>query len=350
MDTRPEGFRSYIFQPEKVSINSFQDRCNDITTPYQQETYHTFKNKLKSPLLRIKSLELFRSTIPLPTTSIPNNECIFLYRKALNINGHPDFAALKLPSSLRFIRLLRTDFYSSNDPVFWDNGNPSRFGFNRIFADYQDLVNELNKAAQYDPIQSKPNALQYTANDISFQYDSQTQKISWKAMDESYYYTEVGFQDPQIPQYLASLENNLTKGEFTDCFQPLNVRLGFPWNGLYTDDTYLLHRMRPLVTNPTVLLYTAQSYANLVHTHNIFLYSDIAGGSTQDTNQEMPLLAVIPNNAPQLGVSIFEPKTNPLTKIPDALYEITISMKTDTGADYILPNSAPVNLEISLTY
>ena len=158
---------------------------------------------------------------------------------------------------------------------------------------------------------------------------------------------KVGYDDPNIPIALSLFEKSSMVGEITDLYQPLNVRLGYPWNGVEHD----LSRVNPKPLQNVIYPYYAQSYGNLLHTHNIFLYSDITGGSTQDTNQEMPLLAVVPVDVEQLGIVHFTPSTdNKLSKIPDYIYEITIHMKTDTGAEYYLPNSAPVNLELSFSY
>lgn len=379
VDRIQEHYKSFVFQPDKVSINSFQDRnvSTDTQTTYQQENYAIFTNKLQNPALHVKSLQLHRVTIPPAQTSFPNNECIFLYRRIGATNGEPNYNELKSPNSIRMVRLLRTDYFTQNDPAVYDYGyNPSSYGFNRVFTDYEDLVNELNKAAALDPVTpvyvpGSPYPQQYViSNDIKFSFDSTTNKIIWTPQNAiangipQFYYTEVGYDDPDIPVFLKNAEqalNTLGQGELTDFYQPLNVRLGFPWNGLLNKNdeafpTLIGYRMRPIPdyqgTGWTPKLnYYAQAYANLVYTHNIFLYADIVGGSTEDTNSDLPLLAVVPTTASQLGVISFEPKTeNALTKVPQHIYSITIQMKTDTGSDYYLPNSAPVNVELALSY
>lgn len=378
VEQRQDNYRSFVFQPDKISINSFQDKNinPDTTTQYQQETYSSFQNQLINPALHVKSLQLNRATIPLPTTSIPNNECVFLYRRCSHdtVSGQPVFNELKSWQSIRMIRLVRTDIYSENDPVFYDNSNnPTKFGFNKVFADYQDLVFALNKSAQRDPLQtfnlSSTYLNYYVPNDIVFHYDETMDKIYFtpNALLNNtpyYYFTEIGYEDPDIPIFLKSAEQalGLGKGELSDLYQPLNVRLGFPWNGVIdkTKDSFptlISYRMRPVpdysppLSWSPILNYYAQSYANLIHTHNIFLYADIVGGSSEDTNSDSPLLAVIPVSTAQLGNNTFESKlSNPLTKVPHYIYAINIKMKTDTNSDFVLPNSAPVNIELSLSY
>ena len=376
IDSRQNNFRSFVFQPDKISINSFQDRSFATNVePYEQQTYSAFTNQLQNPALNVKSIQLNRATIPPAQTSIPNNECIFLYRRCSHdsASDQPSFNELTTWQSIRMVRLLRTDAYSENDPVFYDaSKNPSMFGFNQVFQGYQDFVDTLNKAAQNDPLDSSvidATLLKYIVpNDIQFQYSNN--KIAWIPNNyiygpgvPMYYYTEVGYDDPDIPIFLQNAERDLQlpAGELTDLYQPLNVRMGFPWNGVLDKDaesfpTLISYRMRPVpdftaLPWTPILPYYAQSYANLVHTHNIFLYADIVGGSSEDTNSDSPLLAIIPVSTAQLGVNTYETKTsNPLTKVPHHIYSISIKMKTDTNSDFVLPNSAPVNIEITLQY
>jgi hypothetical protein len=100
-----------------------------------------------------------------------------------------------------------------------------------------------------------------------------------------------------------------------------------------------------------VTYYTADSYANLVYTNSVSLYADFTGGSTYDSINNTQLLACVPMNASNLGVTFYNTTLYcPLTKISDQIYEIEIRMLTDTGAPYNVPNSAIVSLELALTY
>jgi hypothetical protein len=388
-EERKEYFKSFIFQPEKISLNSEQDTSNIeqsvIENQYQTETFSQFKNILQKPALNVKSLQLNRATIPNAVSSIPNNESIFVYRRIGN-SGAPDYSPLYnqggFSSSFRFVRLLRTDDWTQNDPIFYDlNKTPNDFGFNTLFQNYQGLVDALNKSAVNDPLQVfvPPLVLEqfYVSNDVKFEFDPITNKIllvPQQALQTdicgnpfpNFYYAEVGYEDPLLPQFLATAQTTLSQytsaGTFIDLYRPLNVRLGFPWNGLLppvTDPIYptlLTTRMRPVpdyLSNPwkPILNYYAQSFGNLVYTQNVYIYSNIIGGSSEDVGNDLPLLAVIPISTGQLGVNTFEAKTlNALTKITNQIYEINIIMKTDTGSTFELPNGACVNIEISLTY
>jgi hypothetical protein len=115
---------------------------------------------------------------------------------------------------------------------------------------------------------------------------------------------------------------------------PLQASIATAGSGAYTSDNY-----------------TADSYANLVYTNTVSLYADFTGGSTYDSIGNTQLLACVPMNASNLGVTFYNTTLYcPLTKISDQIYEIEIRMLTDTGAPYNIPNSAIVSLELALTY
>jgi hypothetical protein len=163
-------------------------------------------------------------------------------------------------------------------------------------------------------------------------------------------------------------------------YKTLNLRLGFVWDGIISSvipisnnttnsvTRSLLNRLRPLRFNddtppvPPALLgaittpsftqvYTADTYADLVYTASVSLYADFVGGATYDSMTNTQLLACIPMNASNLGVTFYNTTLYcPLTKISDQIYEIEIRMLTDTGAPYNIPNSAIVSLELALTY
>lgn len=176
------------------------------------------------------------------------------------------------------------------------------------------------------------------------------------------------------------------KGQPYQLYRTLNLRLGFTWNGVYSTSIFplditaldqgelnasvlavFLNRLRPVpgyfntgsltgpalgATSPTTTdIYTADNYANLVYTNTVSLYADFTGGSTYDSMANTQLLACVPMNASNLGVTFYNTTIYcPLTKISDQIYEIEIRMLTDTGVPYVIPNSAIVSLELALTY
>ena len=176
------------------------------------------------------------------------------------------------------------------------------------------------------------------------------------------------------------------KGQPYKEYRTLNLRLGFTWNGILSLDLFpinttalvadtarpasvlltFLNRLRPIPeyffieSSPLRLRgvgpftnseYTADSYADLVYTNTVSLYADFTGASTYDSVANTQLLACVPMNASNLGVTFYNTTIYcPLTKISDQIYQIEIRMLTDTGVPYLVPNSAIISLELALTY
>lgn len=196
---------------------------------------------------------------------------------------------------------------------------------------------------------------------------------------------------PQLQIYTSSPGNSDfnfiygMQGQPYQVYKTLNLRLGFTWNGIIsliasyfpvnmavitntvTNASVIAsyyNRLRPVPeyidqldsllrnTSPyNVEFYTANTYADLVYTNTVSLYADFVGGATYDSMRDTQLLASVPMNASNLGVTFYNTTLYcPLTKISDQIYEIEIRMLTDTGQPYQIPNSAIVSLELALTY
>lgn len=249
----------------------------------------------------------------------------------------------------------------------------------------------------------------YIPGDITFSFNEQINKFRMTGNNAfvagssvtllARRYLIAGYTDPNIPIKAAQLKV-LTAGvssvtpslDFPTVpgasmggmpfllYKTLNMRLGFVWDGINTPiivipnnftnsvTRSLLNRLRPLIFdsvlsssyNPALVgvtspqfttIYTADTYADLVYTASVSLYADFTGGSTYDSINNTQLLACVPMNASNLGVTFYNTTLYcPLTKISDQIYEIEIRMLTDTGAPYNIPNSAIVSLELALTY
>ena len=382
-----DDYKSFLFQPERVSLNSRQSLANvqpqvggtDIAQIYPpNDVYSSFFCELKTPLLRVKSLELLRASIPLAVPSIPNNECFFFYYRVDAIPGSPEtpnFAQFDY-DHIYCVYLFPQGF--ATPPEWYPDFND--FGWNTVFEDYESLVLALNKACDSNDIRLNEQQTRFIPGDIQFAYDpiqNKIQMIGKNIFDLSgtvqYFYSPVGWQDPNLAVVMQELRENFADEtapdglgqipiQLVDSF-PLNRRLGFTYAGFGFDPTdsiavrSLLTRIlpspgaSPFDVNDTPTQYTAESYCNLVNTANVFLYADIAGGSTQDTNSEDRLLAVIPTNASSLAVVFGESKIPcELTKTSENVYSITFTMRDDKGELFFLPTNCYVNLELKVTY
>ena len=366
-------FTSFLFQPDRVSINSRQSPIpytSATLATYQTQNFSRFTNNLQTPLLNVKSIELYRITASLPIPSIPNDQTVFFYYRIPTIGGggadkyNPDYS--KLTSAyIKIVRLLTTFVYSPSRylPAIADS-----YGFNGVFNDYPELAQILNRSASADP-NAVDLAAYYTAGDVSFSYDETTKKIIFQGNNyetvggvPQYYYIPCGLNDPNLPTVQANLISILGNSIFQ--FQQgytLNKRLGFLWDGTNTTEGPPDYGGAPNYTYPIPdyvsglwiprIRYFADSYADLLNTQNIFLYCDVVGGSTRDTNTSDQLLAVVPVTSGQLGTLLYQSSQDcPLRKTANSIYEISITMRTDTGADFWIPTNGFVNAEFLVKY
>jgi len=136
------------------------------------------------------------------------------------------------------------------------------------------------------------------------------------------------------------------------------MRLGFVCSGNFpTNNSRLLH-VRPYFNSSGTVVnniktYTAESYADLVYSQNANIYCNITGGSaySSESGGVPNFLMAVPLNTTPLGVAYFNnTQTYPLTKISREIYEIGITIKTDTNEPFYLPESENISLEIGFNY
>jgi len=375
-------FRNYNFQPEKIQISSDSDPNVSIRqNPNEECFYSQYTVPLPRPALDIKGIQMTRASIPNPQTNLPNTECTFFYYR---VNAAylvpPDPTNIFIPQQLHMVRLLPSWYKQELNP---DSG---LYAFNKTFPDYEALNNELKKACLNDPINDF-NSL-FIPGDISLTYDISMNKFRMTGnntfVDNAFVwaYIPAGYLDPNVAaaqQLLQSLSQEYDSfGPYPpqpfQLYKTLNLRLGFTWDGanlnLFSAGTQptssgindvLAYRFRPpisfVVVDPNLQdvpgdnTYTAESYANLVYTNCVNLFASFVAGASTDSIRNTQLLASVPMNAQNLGVSFYNPVIpKPLTKILPEIYQITIQMFTDTGEPYDLPNSAITSVEFALTY
>lgn len=448
-----QNFHSALFQPERISLCSNDDQqpsssqtlapvTGRFLTPSQghapSEYFSNFRIRLSRPLRNVKSIQMLSAVIPNATTNIPDTQTFFWWYKLRSVaqanRGVFDLGtnyipgdivsyntntyackvenSTTLPSNTTYWTQIilpadttRPNYYDLNPyhlnyvflsptwffpPDFIANGN--QLYFNRTFQDYADLVLALN----YCMLQAQGN--NNAQNDISFQYDDVLNKIIMipnpANITAGYYYLPCGYEDPNIPLFMASSATSLQYGinylgigtsapsSFPYTSQSLlNTRLGFTWNGRFPNPFlssnpwsdslflaslyYYLRKSDPYFAGPPPLQFNqnviiANNYADLVNTSCVRIYADFTLGSTQDslgstspegTPTTQGLLSIVPVNTNNLGVGFYQNNfDNPLTKIPPNITEIGITMLTDQGTPFYLPNSATVLLELGITY
>ena len=375
---------SRFFQPERLLVSSQQtiNTAYNPTSEIQDAEYYRFTVNLPRPCINVKSVQLSRASIPNVVANINDNNTIFWYyklpSKGIGVQSPVDLDI----SYLHMVRLLPS-YYK---PELMTNG--STYGQNRTFTSYQDLASELAKSCAYDPMGTTNSY--FIANDISITYDSTKNKFIFTGNDTStlgdgspaYYYIYAGFNDPNIQTVYNAVFPYMRLYDYNYnviatyppnpyvAGQTLDVKLGFTASTtksvvltLSNPNTITALTYRPfpgaynsLLTlnnniNTTSYSFYADSYCSLVNTNIVSIYTDIVAGSSLDSGLNNNLLACVPVNTANLGVSFYQTTlSTPLTKIVEQIYSVTIELRDDYGNPFYIPNSAVVSLELTLTY
>ena len=143
---RDDIYKSFVNQPELLAISSNNAQV-DPNFKTNQNGFSNFTVNLPRPILNAKSLQLLTVNLPQAQSCIPNTSLVWYYyrmKAQTDINGQLFYSEIPIINNLFCIRLL-PDYYKKELIQ-----NASKYGFNRTFSSYDDLVEELNKACQND--------------------------------------------------------------------------------------------------------------------------------------------------------------------------------------------------------
>jgi hypothetical protein len=151
----------------------------------------------------------------------------------------------------------------------------------------------------------------------------------------------------------------------------LNMRLGFSWNGAGSNFLFvngvpqnpgkiLMDRFRPqplyqstiATAISSVRTYIAENYADLVYTNCVNVYLDVIGNSSLDSQNNQNLLASVPMNCSNLGVTFFSPVISaPLVHLQNRdIYSFQVTLLDDLNNPFQISNCAIVSLELGIKY
>ena len=347
-------YHSLIYQPDKVSLNSF----DSIIEPDTVFNSATFTIRLAKPALNVRSVDLLRASFPTPVTNIPDQCCTFWYYRYPSGSTLPTYVSDLNPAYLYCIRLQPS--WTPPELV------GTQYAYNRTFTDYSDLITELNKATVADPASA---SIQFTANDITFSYNATYNKIVMTGNNNTSSYCVAGQQDKNVAAAVKQLQINTSypgsvygyagQGQpYCSTGFSLAQKLGWTWNGAsVTDRIDFANQFRPTLSyigygSPiSTRVNIAPNYANLVNTACVYVYVDWVAGSSQDSQGNGGLLGAIPLDTANNAVGFFDKViSNPLTKIPPQLQEIRVLLKDENGNPFNLPLTAQVNLELGFSY
>jgi hypothetical protein len=335
--------RTRVNNPERVFLNSSDDPRNT-----GQQGFNIFTCTYDTPILGAKKTMMLRASIPNAQVNIPDYQLEFWYYNLPTATTTPAIAYLKC------VRLY---------PSYYQAPAGLAYTRNRFISDPVDFVTLLNTAAAAggDNVTYNPY---WTAGDITFSYSATTKQITMTGNTAGRFYAPVGWDDPII---VTSAAPNIVMPNFNGVgttIQPyvanwtMNLRVGYAMSGLTfgktgnlatNNNTYYADLTNSAYANGTAI--PADSWPNLVYSQCVYLYSNIVAGVSLGSGGQHNLLAVVPSNAPQLGIIQYTALTvNMLTKLTDTIYEITVDMRDDANQPFSLPDNAQVNIELAFTY
>ncbi len=338
--------RTRVNNPERVFLNSSDDSRNTVDFGFSQ-----FTCTYDTPILGAKKTMMLRATIPNAQVNIPDYQLVFWYYNLPTATTQPSGAFLEA------IRLYPTTYQA---PAALG----TTFTKNRYISDPADFVILLNQAAAVggDSVLYNPY---WTAGDVTFSYSATTKQITFTGNTAGRFYAPAGWNDPVVNAAIAggTIVMPSTANLAVTYPQPLvagwtlNLRVGYAMSGTslgpqvtqtsqiaqYADITHKAYANAvPVVVD---------SFPNLVYSQCVYLYSNIVAGVSLGSGGQHNLLAVVPSNAPQLGVIQYTALTvNMMSKLVDTIYEITVEMRDDANQRFVLPDSAQVNLELAMVY
>lgn len=334
-----------VNQPDRLSLDAFMD-----TSTESNGLYFTFQNHAPNThLVGAKKVHMLRATIPNIQLPIPDYSLVWYYYKLPTANTIPAAQYLKA------IRLYPSDYLAPTGFTAYVK--------NDFVQTPQDLVDLLNAAAGVGGDNVTYNTL-WTASDVIFSFDPNSNQISFTGTAAGSYYCNAGWNDPIVRASQASTAITTYNQDTTTSRQPfvtgytLNLRTGFAMNGVDrprgSGTNFLANSCANIAGRPfqgTVEI-TADSYPNLTYTGNVYVYSNIVGNSGFSSTSKRNLLAVIPVDVPPGGIINYIGHSAPgyATKVASEIYAVDIEMRDDANQPFYLPDSANVNIELSILY
>ena len=397
-----EAFKSALNQPKQLFVCSTQDTTraiNGILTGnadqknvQTQSFFDSFRVSFADrSLLNVKSIQLYSASIPQAQCNITDNEITFWFyqlrtlavdstgawssgvsytiSEIVTYGGHYygcykavgpsattpaadtahwyDAGSVSTeqdtPNWLNLDPTVRIDnlFYYQLQPSYElpnDDTVVSDFGWNRTFTDYADLLQEVNRASGSG------------TEELYFQFNQQFNKfVVYPVEADTAYYFFPSFSDTVYQQTARTYPLNL------------NLRLGFtqqldiptissnPWtSSVFSAFEDNLFGFSIIHSGEWVM---AESYANLNYTNRCNIFADFCRTSSFDTFTGGELLASVPMNAGNLGITLYQAKfPNRLDHVPPEIYDMFFYFETDNKIPYLFPKSATISLELALEY
>jgi hypothetical protein len=338
-------------RPDRVTLDAYNDQSLEYAGPY----YSQFTNRLTTPILNAKGIQLLNinyvnSVLQLNDTS----QLMFFYYASATQAGIATFA------NLNCIRL--------HPSTFVPYAGYTTFVRNKYFTSVPELVTALNLAAAVGGDLSTFNP-RFVGGQVTFSYDTTTRKISINGNGTDYI-APAAADDPNVLALLASATlaprmNIITSSNTyaTARIQPsvpgfsMNARLGFClgyntrglfWGGSSQQGCATSTGV-PSGSSP---LLEADANPILLGAQNIQVYCSIAAGSGMDSLNRKNLAASVPVEVAPLNVGSYTLNSinSPLLSVPSEVYEIGIDLRDENGVPFLTPLNYNVELSFMILY
>jgi hypothetical protein len=348
-------------RPDKLVLDAYSDP--QLQTQAGNGTYYRFTNTLKTPILNAKSIQL--STANFINSSLQLND----------YNGQLFFffytSSLTTLANLKCVRL-----HPSN---FVPYAGYTAYTKNKYWTNVADLVAALNLAAATGGDSATYNP-KWTANLVTFSYDTNTRKISVVSTDGTTLISPAAADDPNVADVLngtTTATNRIKMNAYnssntyaTATLQPYFVNPNYPSGPDYTTMNARLgfamsYNARPLWVNASTVLgcatstgvplaTTIEADANpiLLGVQNVNVYVDVVNGGGQDSINRKNNLASVPIDVPPLYINNYTltGNRNPALSVPNEIYQITVELLDDTGCPFYQPPNYNTELALAVFY
>jgi hypothetical protein len=337
-------------RPDRVTLDAYNDQSLEYGGPY----YSQFTNRLTTPILNAKGIQLLNINYVNSVLELNDaSQLMFFYYSNGSNFQLPDF------DNLQCIRL--------HPSTFVPYAGYTTFVRNKYFTSVPDLVTALNLAASASGDSSVFNP-RFAPGEVTFSYDTATRKISIVG-NGSTYIAPAAADDPNVLALLASATlaprmNVVTSSNTyaTAQIQPfvrnfsMNARLGFclgyNTRGLFWGENSQIgcanSTGRPTFTTPM----EADAWPILLGAQNIQVYASIVAGSGMDSLNRKNLCASIPVEVGPLHVGSYTLNSinAPLLSVPSEVYEIGIDLRDENGTPFPTPLNYNVELSFMILY
>jgi hypothetical protein len=334
-----------------VTLDAYNDKSLTYGGPY----YSQFTNRLTTPILNAKGIQLLNINYVNSVLELNDASQLMFFYYANGSNANlPDI------DNLHVIRL--------HPSTFVPYAGFTTYTRNKYFTSVPDLVTALNAAASATGDSATFNP-RFVAGQVTFTYDTATRKISIVSGNGSDYIAPAAADDPNVLALLASASlaprmNVVTSSNTyaTAQIQPavpgfsMNARLGFClgyntrglfWSG-NSQQGIANSTGRPTLTTPM----EADANPILLGVQNIQVYCSIVTGSGMDSLNRKNLAASVPVEVGPLHVGSYTLNSinSPLLSVPSEVYEIGIDLRDENGIPFLTPLNYNVELSFMILY